>query len=571
MGFRGTKNARTLIGTIIVCIIANGIFLRSSLQMSSGDTSCIHGNLDLPLQVLTSIGHQNSSPCLSFCECFQRWTLVNSTKFIPTASSLWHRHESELLRSSFRDDEAENHSAVYRDWVTSLFAQATPERLHKSIETLPSLGVIQGLLQKKTPIQIAVFGGSLTAGHGCLTNPVGLPSASFMKHQLPCAWPSRLQQLLDDFVGGNQISISNMAMAATTSDVGATVVEYQLYPPGVQPDIILASFATNDALSEATPETIYQNMQSLIVAVQRESNCHPQKLPLLVYVDDFIAWPGNLTQWMRFHKDLHELAEWHNIMMVSYANSFRQLAQQDLIADVTFKGKWKWQHGNPVADPHPGMSFHILMAWTVLYNILHLLLEACGGPSAEVSQLPPRPPLRADLTTEGLAERWNESGVISALECAVRPVGARCAFVWVANRVSQFRSSQIIADFLKRYLISNQDWKAEGNSYKSKHGWVAKERNATFILAMTLESPVRYVTILSLKSYGDAWKDSRLHLHVGNKSFEMLGSHSSKTSVIIPHKFDLGLTIVAGLPLKLIFRLVGGSTFKITGMAFCSV
>jgi hypothetical protein len=31
------------------------------------------------------------------------------------------------------------------------------------------------------------------------------------------------------------------------------------------------------------------------------------------------------------------------------------------------------------------------------------------------------------------------------------------------------------------------------------------------------------------------------------------------------------LTIVAGLPLKLIFRLVGGSTFKITGMAFCSV
>jgi hypothetical protein len=56
------------------------------------------------------------------------------------------------------------------------------------------------------------------------------------------------------------------------------------------------------------------------------------------------------------------------------------------------------------------------------------------------------------------------------------------------------------------------------------------------------------------------------------QTFEWEGSHKSETSVIAPHKFDLGIdgTIVKGSTADIIFDLIGGGTFKITGMTFCS-
>jgi hypothetical protein len=56
------------------------------------------------------------------------------------------------------------------------------------------------------------------------------------------------------------------------------------------------------------------------------------------------------------------------------------------------------------------------------------------------------------------------------------------------------------------------------------------------------------------------------------QTFVWEGFHRSETSVIVPHKLDLGVdgTIVKGSTAGISFDLIGGGTFKITGMTFGS-
>lgn len=546
--------------------------------------------------------HSNTS-CQGICDCLRsELTAIND---LHSASSAWRHHAKSILGASVNLDETENKQTEFNDWVEYLFSWTTLSRLQKSVETMPQdPDGVQSLLRileerwlsdSDRPLKIAVFGGSLTAGHGCLDNPLGLPTKSFLKRQIPCAWPARLQHLLDTFLPSGLVNITNMAMAATTSDVGATVLEYQLWPPELLPDgpdLLIAAFSTNDALAEAPESEIYQNMQLLIQAVQREQNCNSarNRLPMLLYIDDFIAWPGSIQKWLDFHHDLHELAEWHGFGFLSYANAFRDVVQANLMTENNFKGGWKYEKRKFVANPHPGMSFHIVMTWLVAYYFLSFALHVCDGtllskdPASganadyKIASLPniPRPPLTPDLLTEEIPERWQEKAEEEKIRCeslasSGDSVNSRCGFVWVANRVSEFRSAAAIEQFLQPFLKSNENWKAEGNSYRSKHGWVAKAAGAKFVLRVpNLAGDVQFLTILALKSYGDEWQNTKLQIRTKGKEFEVVGFHNSTTSVIIPHKFALDDIASKGSDLELEFSLIGGSTFKITGMAFCS-
>lgn len=391
------------------------------------------------------------------------------------------------------------------------------------------------------------------------------------------------------------VNITNMAMAATTSDVASTVVDYQLWPPALQPhgpDVIVAAFAINDALTVGTQNEIYQNIQQLIESVHRERNCRSNddddRLPILVFVDDFIAWPGNMKQYLDFHQDLHELADWHGLGFVSYANAFRDLVlASDLFNETTFKGSWSIdKKGKTAANPHPGMSFHIFMSWVICYYLLHLSLSLCDGSLDEptspedqelgslfaVPNIPAvhRPLLDEKLDIEQVHKLWTTLASSERDRCQSVVPGSRCDFVWVANRVSEFRTAKDIDIFLQPFLTNNHGWKAEGNSYVSKHGWVAQKEKARFELQISADKMnIRYMTILSLQSYGEQWKDTKIHVQVNGKVFTIDGFHNSETSVIVPHKFELPEMVKQGEFLKVVVELVSGSTFKITGMAFC--
>eukprot|EP00984_Skeletonema_dohrnii_P007992 scaffold2944_cov155-Skeletonema_dohrnii-CCMP3373.AAC.9 len=141
---------------------------------------------------------------------------------------------------------------------------------------------------------------------------------------------------------------------------------------------------------------------------------------------------------------------------------------------------------------------------------------------------------------------------------------------------------------MNEVLTSSAGWKAEGFPIKQpRAGFYAKEPNAHFSLKIDASMETKYMTIMSMKSYGDNFKDTNLEVDVRierkgdvaaaataevakSSKYEVTGYHETRTSIHVPHKFELpdgGAEI--GDSIVVNFRLVSGSYFKIAGLAFC--
>ena len=96
-----------------------------------------------------------------------------------------------------------------------------------------------------------------------------------------------------------------------------------------------------------------------------------------------------------------------------------------------------------------------------------------------------------------------------------------------------------------------------------------------------IKSDIKSININSLKSYGEKWEDSRANITVyvkeqnsqefeEVKQFDIEGFHDSNTSVSYSFTEYLGEKFAKiGSTLKVNMSLVGGATFKVTGMMFC--
>lgn len=83
-----------------------------------------------------------------------------------------------------------------------------------------------------------------------------------------------------------------------------------------------------------------------------------------------------------------------------------------------------------------------------------------------------------------------------------------------------------------------------------------------------------------MKSYGDNFKDTTLRVTVGisrsngdqsEKSYDINGYHVTRTSIHIPHKFELpkgGAN--KGDIIHVKAQLISGAYFKINGIALCT-
>jgi hypothetical protein len=104
--------------------------------------------------------------------------------------------------------------------------------------------------------------------------------------------------------------------------------------------------------------------------------------------------------------------------------------------------------------------------------------------------------------------------------------------------------------------------------------------------------PTKYFTVVSMKSYSKDWVGSKLKVTVDlirsvqsqpteptsasdaksppPEVYEIAGYHEIRTSVFFPHKFALpGGGARVGDTIRARFELVGGTMFKIGGIAFC--
>ena len=118
----------------------------------------------------------------------------------------------------------------------------------------------------------------------------------------------------------------------------------------------------------------------------------------------------------------------------------------------------------------------------------------------------------------------------------------------------------------------------EGNN---KIGYMPSKVGDKMVLEFpNLLQPIQSINFFIMKSYGEKWQGSRVLASVSQKkhdsgwkvlsTLEMSGVHGKNTSEIYPETIVLPDPIGKQSTMRLSYELVGGSTFKIMGLAVCS-
>ena len=277
------------------------------------------------------------------------------------------------------------------------------------------------------------------------------------------------------------------------------------------------------------------------------------------------------------------------------------------------------------------MGMHIAMVWVVAFNLLNLVTTYCslpisnlsgqrihsgnekksdgkwdygyvpenglptlraskqleGGPAQKPRGLPPM--LTQTLSLERISDVWREDTSENAdlwatpSECQAQghrsegedhePLPKPCIYSWVANLERRLDNPQRLTDKLKPHMASNEGWSAADDN--NKLGWVPSGLGSKFTLEFKrISHEVHAVTWMIMRSYGEKWSDSRLKVDVYSgseliKTEEVIGYHEKKTSETYNIKMKLARGVKAGEDVRIQLELVGGSTFKISGMAVC--
>jgi hypothetical protein len=120
------------------------------------------------------------------------------------------------------------------------------------------------------------------------------------------------------------------------------------------------------------------------------------------------------------------------------------------------------------------------------------------------------------------------------------------------------------------------------------HGWarklgiVAEQQGAILqLLFKSVSTPLRALTLQTMKSYGEKWENSEVEVEVLQSqnstdkwtsvhNMNITGYHNSTASISYNTEMMFNETIQPGSDVRIKVTLIGGSTFKITGMMLCS-
>jgi len=258
---------------------------------------------------------------------------------------------------------------------------------------------------------------------------------------------------------------------------------------------------------------------------------------------------------------------------------------------------------------------HISSAWILAYNFLVIATTYCEMPIAlnaidenqytPVRGLPllrndkevlknhpmPKPPvlppkLDQNLTLDNMSDIWQKAGKLNTEaedlpKCNVHDtllMPRKCLFAWMGNSVEKFESVQ---EKIESAVLESEYWKP--SSDHGKAGYLATHANAQFVMKFSdINRPVVTINFMIMTSYGENWKGSKIRVNtfvipkdsVGIKedmgSMDISGYHDKETSEIFVYKLKLNKKAGIGDGILVEVRLVGGVTFKITGMAICS-
>lgn len=536
-----------------------------------------------------------------------------------SASSLWTSLLDEILSASVASHPA---SPPAPETERLLRTAISPARLRRAVRSRSFIRasvaraaeIIAARLAdpaNNPPLRVAVLGGSVTIGRGC---------GSGMADR-ECAWPARAEKLINSLAGADIVRVTNLGNGGTSTSQGSVTIKYGMYPGELAksgPDLIINSFSANDSLppgwwlkGDEKPETIggvrdsaWKSNQDFVRTALSSNPCGTP--PLVIHVDDYLGHQQDpLLGEMQYNNAMSQLSRWYGTGLVSYADAVRDLVYQDT-SETTFSPPWPVQKDKTLkVDVHFGPAAHQVIAWAVAFAAIDAAVDYCGDAGhptgtagdggLETNEWALPPPLDPNLMLHDVTEMWRKSAKEAAGTreklCDGEDGGGRrenpCV---VAARIgpSGFTAARQFNTYIQPFLSSNDGWGWEddmkGYGWTNKLGWVAKRSDAKFVLTLKdLDRPVRLVTLIYMRSYGDKWEGSaaRFTAHVSrggdgggeeSTATTVSGHHNTTASVSFTEVMELEGRATAGMgdTLVLEVELVGGATFKIQGLMLCS-
>ncbi len=418
--------------------------------------------------------------------------------------------------------------------LTETMLDLLNSRLPQSIKTRPHPFVMERILEviikrmhsplNHPPLRIAVFGGSVTEGFRSRANSINISSSNNNPSQ--CTWSCRLERLLNEILPivyfgeslqwskdntdtdrvqlplsteHKLVEVKNFAVGGTDSSIGAITLEYNLYGQ-LSADIVISAFAANDLQAPIGVERdmIFQHMQNFHKLAKAQRPCND--LPLLIQLADVFEeslYDANLQSMrprLRYFTEMLETANWGGVMALSYP---------DVVRDVIYRNRRDTtliEHG----ELHPGMTFHIGIAWMIGYGLLEGSLQACDASSLVDHDKPePRfgisyPVLRDNLRAVDVPEIWRNSTIALHQRCSNNHTsGPTCEYVFMANRLGASTAEEVRRD-IKRVATHIDGWDGYGYPVKKpRRTWRAMREKASFTIQLeNLTSPINRMLVL---------------------------------------------------------------------------
>lgn len=377
------------------------------------------------------------------------------------------------------------------------------------------------------------------------------------------------------------------------------------------PDIIIHAYGTNDSNTKDTTKSETERIQKLheqvttylngFIQAVKESfgeDCQ-EHAPLLLFLDDYNMgfFEGSILGDRTYRMVLREVSDWYSVMAVSSAKLIERLVFPNAFGkqDVPFSPEnWEEKYKAKRRGPHYPYTGHIATVWSLAYSAFTSAVKFCNSMELQEHlkqhhhQIPssnhnpnnyiqvPIMDYSLDIHSVSNALKQQEHNILQ--ENCSEDFVERCEMAWTAPRT---------IDGLKKainpYIGYNHGWNPKpdmSTGKPRKPGVVAEEIGALLRFdLLDLSIPVQLLTVQYLRSYGEAWKGSKVLITVRSKQSlqnwtqnaqtKLSGIHNSKTSIMYKHEIRFPKQEI-GSDVQVEIKLIGGTTFKLLGMMLCS-
>ena len=489
------------------------------------------------------------------------------------------------------------------------------QRIHDSLEQHNMENHITDIDKEK--IRILVFGGSPTAGSNCYRN-------GRLKKQFGalCAWPSHLQGFMNSLVGFDAFEVSNYAIGASDSVLGTSILHHKLLPQSMVDygvDLIFYAYAVNDYMRvQANGGGLKVQLHNFITAASSLTSCENTKPePMVVLLDDMVVNNRNQLEMVDYHSEFYAVSYWHDIPLISYSAAVQDIWFNNTDEEIFLDYKRDMLHA-----PRGG---HVSITLNVAFNLFNMLFEHCDDDifinamnekeaesrdsNKTIYQIKDSlllPPLHDNPEQGKVTEAWNKNTIKAAKgkKSKCENGGSRkCAFAWVAMRQEEEHAH--LLDEPSNIIVPNV-----GNGWTVVRAWPPTNyglygtANATVHLQVpgkvnnifqdkesnSTDIQIKMMEITYMKSYSEKWKNSSMRVEIrsnntdsGNSFSEQIngmvppvlasanysGYHEQLTSEYYTETLLINGTQV-GESVQVTFEMIGGYTFKIIALSFCS-